>query len=848
MFLLALAACPAGGRGGRDPCGDPTGALAAATRAHADGRLFQTLAEARALSRCAPLPARRLEARALADLGLDAAAITAWRGLAAMPGASSADRREAAAAIAELDKRPPARRETTPAEQVAAMELYRDGVDLRLQGDHAGALRQLRRAYARAPHPLIIVQIGATHRAAGDERAARMATERALAIAEETQGQAALPRVASGPVGGMQHLSLSADGRRLVSVDGLGRLRVADASSGRQALVIDLRPPGTDPEQQLRRVVVDAQATLAGAVLPDGSAAVWGLDSGRRLRAFPAGLQIVDLAFVRGQRIALASPGAVWLEPLTGGDRTPLPGAPNQVRGLAADPAGALLAATAEDPLAVSIWQADDPGVPVKVPLPEAAERLQFSPDGSRVAVIGRFRVRVVDWRGGRIMGELAAESAKLSIGRSGRIATISRDGRVLWDGEQPTTEPIVDPEADLCVWSADGAGLLCAGEGKIRTWDVASGKLVRTVAGGVALPLRVVLARGGRALVSSDLAGRLTVRDLPSGAVRHVLEPYRIPLPIMGLAVSPDGETVASCDGAGGGWEEAGLILWRFGAAGRPPDKLRYPRYAGCGALAFTRDGRRLYSGHDPLVGDGFMNVWRVDGGRIAELKAESAAMEPGFTVATSPSSDLIARGGKGDIQLRIPRAPPVRLRRTGADVVAMAFSPDGQRLAAAVRAGPVELWDVAGRRRIRDLPLAMAPLSIAFAPDGRRLAAGHLDGSISLLDPDGGPARRLPLHQTVALGLAFTADGLLFSTGLDGTICLSDPVRGERLATLVSANDGRWVVVAADGRVDGSPGDDGGAALLYWQVGDVQLPGFVGWSRQHTPGLLGSILESAR
>lgn len=50
-----------------------------------------------------------------------------------------------------------------------------------------------------------------------------------------------------------------------------------------------------------------------------------------------------------------------------------------------------------------------------------------------------------------------------------------------------------------------------------------------------------------------------------------------------------------------------------------------------------------------------------------------------------------------------------------------------------------------------------------------------------------------------------------------------------------------------ASGGRVDASPGEDGGQSLLYWHVGDVQLPGFVGWQRHHTPGLLAEIMKPA-
>ena len=75
--------------------------------------------------------------------------------------------------------------------------------------------------------------------------------------------------------------------------------------------------------------------------------------------------------------------------------------------------------------------------------------------------------------------------------------------------------------------------------------------------------------------------------------------------------------------------------------------------------------------------------------------------------------------------------------------------------------------------------------------------------------------------------------------------TVKLWDVETGTLLATLFGTESGDWVVTMPDGRVDGSPGEDGGESLIYWQVGDVQLPGFVGWQRYHTPGLLSEVMK---
>jgi WD40 repeat protein len=106
---------------------------------------------------------------------------------------------------------------------------------------------------------------------------------------------------------------------------------------------------------------------------------------------------------------------------------------------------------------------------------------------------------------------------------------------------------------------------------------------------------------------------------------------------------------------------------------------------------------------------------------------------------------------------------------------------------------------------------------------------------------------SRSFAAHESFTLGLQFTPAGQLLTASMDGSVRLWDPRTERLLATLVSGADGRWLVVAPDGRVDGSPGDEGGASLLSWQIGDVQFPGYVAWNRQHTPGLLRTLLSRA-
>src|SRR5579875_2303931 len=83
-------------------------------------------------------------------------------------------------------------------------------------------------------------------------------------------------------------------------------------------------------------------------------------------------------------------------------------------------------------------------------------------------------------------------------------------------------------------------------------------------------------------------------------------------------------------------------------------------------------------------------------------------------------------------------------------------------------------------------------AVYALAFRPDGERMATASFDHTIKVWDVESGRvARTFTGHQDKVLALAYSADGRhLASAGLDGTIRLWDTVNGQPMACLTSCN----------------------------------------------------------
>ena len=118
-------------------------------------------------------------------------------------------------------------------------------------------------------------------------------------------------------------------------------------------------------------------------------------------------------------------------------------------------------------------------------------------------------------------------------------------------------------------------------------------------------------------------------------------------------------------------------------------------------------------------------------------------------WSLALDPLGKHVASAGSdGEVILwDMETGKPIRKMEEDTTMVAIAFSPDGNRLAsvgiagenlptdARITSSEVILWDVATGRRLLALPLEQRIVTgVAFSPDGKRIATAGSDHLIRI------------------------------------------------------------------------------------------------------------------
>ncbi|GGU23836.1 nSTAND1 domain-containing NTPase [Streptomyces coeruleorubidus] len=415
---------------------------------------------------------------------------------------------------------------------------------------------------------------------------------------------------------------------------------------------------------------------------------------------------------------------------------------------------------------------------------------LRLSADGRRLASVHGTAVTVWDVRSGRVVADFASGGttgfAQADLSPDGEFLATTDDQEIsVWQlasgGGQVFHRPLAGAEVTGLTWTPDHGGrvLRYLDRATVHTFDLSD----RLAAPWQSTPAdATLLAPDGTTLATATRSGhgyRLELRSPGTGAVlaRSTLGPLpsdtgdETPQP----AFSPDGRTLAVADTiSSGGSLRLRFTVWDVrdhrvrtsfttsGAADRPVS-----------ALALGADGRTLLAVRS--TGDGeAAEVWDTRTHRISRTLRGLF----GQGVAVRPDGRLLV--GSADQYADVPSGKVTGWALAdGREITALAFSPDGTRLAVGDTTGHVTLWDGDLRHTTGVLTgtADTAPSSrtegvgaLAFSSDGRTLAVGGADGTLRLWDTAGQRllGGDLPTPGDEIRSLAFTRDdGTVYATG---------------------------------------------------------------------------------
>lgn len=367
-------------------------------------------------------------------------------------------------------------------------------------------------------------------------------------------------------------------------------------------------------------------------------------------------------------------------------------------------------------------------------------------------------------------------------VGQANRLLDLYRPAQ----GQAPDVEDLRSFEwyywdrcchSDLLTLNAHASGVLCVafspdgqrlasggtGEASLKVWDLNTGLELMSLKGhrgylfnnpglartyesltqsGITTVHSVAYRHDGKQLASGGADGTVAIWDLTTGQNLMTLKGHSYQMKC--VAFTPDGSRLASL-----AMDPMSPVTWEFklwdAVTGEEIRSRRGSEGVSECNFAFSPDGKRIALTNTDLTGA--VKLWD-----------------------TATGDELPPLGGKPGYARKV------------------AFSPDGQLLAATNLDSTIKVWHVAVGHELHSLKGHLGPItSVAFSPDGQRLASTSTDQTIKVWSVETGQELlTFKGHTEWTACVAFSPDGTRLASGGDRTIKFWNPFKNQEARAL--------------------------------------------------------------
>lgn len=369
--------------------------------------------------------------------------------------------------------------------------------------------------------------------------------------------------------------------------------------------------------------------------------------------------------------------------------------------------------------------------------------------------------------------------------------------------------------------------------DGTIQLWSASDGKLNKTLEGHTSSITSLAFSSDGQYLASGSMDLSVRIWKVADGSLVQAIE-GAIASRVNGVALTSDGSTIAiALDNP-----DNQVLLWKLNA--KEPYKALTDHQNAISDVVFSADNTMLASSSrdssiilwNPATGEKLKTFSTKD---LPEFQLPTETPDPNqelspedeeqramldaakypfvFNLAFSPDGQSLAAGYFDNV-VRIWRLSDSSVSQTlkghGAPVFNLAFSGDGQQLVSRSTDGTVRVWQISDGSNVKTLDFGFGLTSIAYSPDGSKMAlGGEINHAQVRKVSDGNVEFMFANHLSTISSVAYSPDGSKLATAsIDGAAVVYNAEDGKPIIrfnpqgpvfSVAFSPDSQWIATGA-------------------------------------------------